>query len=520
MLMRGPAVRLGEAPLTCADVEAVARGRLPVEIGDAAMAAMRRSARALAAAVERGESIYGLTCGVGGLEHLVDGDAAMRQRNLLRSHAAGVGPAMPVERVRAMMLVRLGNLCAGRSGIDPAVAVAVAALLNADVTPVVPELGSVGAADLAPLAHAFLPLIGEGRARVGSGGEVDGAAALAGAGLEPATLGGRDGLALIAGLSQTAGLAALVSVDLDRLIRWSEHAAALGMAASGEVTTGLDPLAVSSKPHPGHVESAALLRELCGDGASARLRARMSSRVAAQVAGNAREIARDLAAVVEVELAAPADNPLIDDAGRLCNNAPGFDGHRIAAALDAASGAIISLAAAAERRIAGLMDPGSSGLPAYLIDPDARPALSSGLMIAQYTAAAAVAEMNATWRPVAGLSIPTANGTEDLVSMAPIAARNAARLLELARAVVAIELLCAAQAVDLGGAELGDELASTYQAVRDRVDRLREDRSPGPDIETLVRMIAVTGPRGASRRSRGSAGGSDRSSAPPSPGGP
>lgn len=494
MLMRTAALRLGDAPLTCAGVEAVARGRAPVEIGAAAMAAMRASARALAAAVDRGEAIYGMTCGVGGLEHRAGGDGPTRQRNLLRSHAAGVGPPMAIDQVRAMMLVRLSNLCAGASGVSPQVAAHIAALLDAEITPRVPERGSVGAADLAPLAHAFLPLIGEGRAFLRSGHEVSGAEALAAAGLAPIELAGRDGLALIAGLSQTAGIAALVAVDLERLIRWAEHTAALSMAAAGEATTAFSPLAVSAKPHPGHVASAAALRELAGDRASPRLRAGMSSRVAAQVAGSAREIAAELARVVEIELAAPVDNPLIGGAGAICNNAPGFDGHRIAAALDAASGAVIALAAAAERRAARLLDPGCTGLPQYLIDPDADPRLSSGLMIAHYTAAASVAEMNATWRPVAGLSIPTACGTEDLVSMAPIAARNAARLLELARVAVAVELVCAAQAADLRGAALGPELADLHDSVRQRVDRLVADRPPGPDIERLAELIAIADP--------------------------
>jgi histidine ammonia-lyase len=488
--MRGEVVRIGDRPLCAAGVEAVARGRASVEIAGPALEAMRASVAAFTAAIAGGVSIYGMTCGVGGLEGISGDGAGARQRNLLRSHAAGVGAPMPGDQVRAMMLVRLANLAAGHSGVDPRVAAAIAALLNAGITPVVPSLGSVGAADLAPLAHAFLPLIGEGSARLRSGVEVGGREAMAAAGLEPLRIGGRDGLALIAGLAQTAGIAALVVADVDRLIRWSERAAALGMAAAGEVTTSLSPLAVSSKPHRGHAASAAALRAMVGDvGGSGRLRSQMSTRVAAQVAGSARELAGDLDSVLAVEINAPVDNPIAGEGGAICCNATGFDGHRLAAALDAVSGAVISLAAGAERRAARLLDPARTDLPAYLIDPDIEPALSSGLMIAQYTAAAAVAEMNATWRPVAGLSIPTANGTEDLVSMAPIAARNAARLCELARIAVATELLCAAQAADLRGAVLPEPLAEIRDAVRDRVGRTTVDRPPGPDIDTLCALM-------------------------------
>jgi histidine ammonia-lyase len=492
MLMGARSVRVAGGHLAPADVALVARDGAPIEIASQVRVAVAASARALAAHVAAGAAVYGATTGVGGLESHRVADPMRLQRNLIRSHAAGTGPPMTDEQVRAMMLVRLNALCGGMSGVSLELIDCLAAMLEAGVTPVVPAIGSVGAADLAPLAHVGLVLLGEGRACF-RGVELPGGEAMAAAAIGLPALGGRDGLALLGGLAQTAGIAALLAADAERLILWSEAAAALTLAATGAPTSFLSELAVASKPHPGAVASAAALRRWAGDESRA-LRAPMSIRAAAHVAGNARELTADLERVVAREIAAPADNPMVAADGRLCCNAPGFDGHRIASAIDATSGALVTLAAASERRIAQLVDPRGGGLPAYLIHPAADPGASSGLMIAHYTAAALVAELTTGWRPVAGASLPVANGSEDLVSMASIAARRGAWVCDLAERAVAIELLAAAQAIDVGDRVLPRSLAPIHAEIRGAVAVRIEDRAVAPDIEAALGVLRAAPP--------------------------
>ncbi len=442
--------------------------------------------------VAAGTPIYGVTTGVGALDR--DRSAPVgehdRQVALLRSHAAGVGPAMRDEAVRAMMVARASTLARGMSGVSPAALDALLDLIARGVTPVVPELGSVGASDLAPLAHMALVLVGEGRARL-DGAELPAAEALARAGLDPVRLAGRDGLALINGLAQSAALAALAATDAASLIETAEAAAALTLCALGVPRDFLDPRLAEAKRHDGQEGSARAMRDLLGgsvarDGAGP-LRAPLSVRYAPQVTGAARSALAFATTAIEAELGAAADNPLIFADGSLSSNSATTGGQELAQALDLLAIALTSVAVASERRTAALLD--GSALPLALRHPRARPGVDSGLLIAQYTAAALVAELRARGGAASLHSIPTCAG-EDQVSMSALAARQAGAAVERARTVVAIEVLCACQAVDVAGVELAPPLAALHQRVRQRVPVLVEDRVLGDDIAAALAAIA------------------------------
>ena len=431
-----------------------------------------------------GTPIYGVTTGVGALDRDRSAEVGPHDRQvaLLRSHAAGVGPAMSEQTTRAMMIARASTLARGMSGVSPAALDALLALIEHGVTPLVPELGSVGASDLAPLSHMALVLVGEGRARL-DGEELTAAVALARAGLAPVRLAGRDGLALINGLAQSAALAALALVDAAALIETAESAAAMTLSALGAPRDFLDPRLCDAKRHEGQRASAHATRDLLGDAIardpSGPLRAPLSVRYAPQVSGAARSALAFTTTAVEAELDAVADNPLLFADGSLCSNSATTGGQELAQALDLLAIAVTSLAVASERRTAALLD--GSVLPLALRHPRARAGVDSGLLIAQYTAAALVAELRARGGAASVHSIPTCPG-EDHVSMSALAARLAGLAVDRARTVLAIEVLCACQAVDLAGVELASPLAALHARVREAVPVLVEDRVLGEDI--------------------------------------
>lgn len=491
-----PPLAISGGALSAEEVAEVARGDRAVALAPAGQAALEASFAALASRREDGGTIYGTTTGVGAL----DGRAACagddaRQRALLRSHAAGVGDPAPAEVTRAAMLARASQLCQGASGASPQLVRALFAFLRAGVTPRVPSLGSVGASDLAPLAHIGLSLIGEGEAEC-AGERLSGERALARAGLEPLALRGRDGFALINGLAYSAGSGALATVAAGSLVTAFERAAALGLCAVGGLESSYEARVVGARPHPGASESAARLRALL-EGREApkegALREPLSSRCVPQVAGAAQSAAFRARCVVETELAAAVDNPMITADGFCTNNAGNSHGQELAEALDGLANALISLAAMSERRVARLVDgQHSGGLPLFLIAPGAEPGACSGFMIAQVTAASLVGELRTSCAAPASIqSIPTGAGTEDHVSMSAAAAARARRAAEIARLVVAIELLVAAQAADLAGARLPPALSPTYEAVRARVPMMVEDRPLGADIERAATVVGA-----------------------------
>jgi len=479
--------------LTPAQVAAVARGSAPVALNDAARERVAEGHALLARMIADGTPIYGVTTGFGALDGSrvpAEKNRAL-QHNLLRSHAAGVGAAMADDAVRAMMAVRANVLASGVTGVSPAALDALLALLGAGVVPYVPERGSVGACgDLAPLAHMALPLIGEGRARRDGGPWRPGGEVLAEAGIAAPAIDGRDGIALINGTEQTTGIGCLAAVDARRLIALAEAAAALTMEALGALDDSFDRRTALAKPHRGQMETSAALAHWTAGSASVgpprpdRLRDALSLRCVPQVLGAARDVLDTTIAGLTVEINAVNDNPIFGlSDGWVTSNSGNFHGQRAGELLDALATSLISVAVMSERRAARLVDPNhNAGLPAFLIHPQAAPGENSGFMIAQYTAAALVAELRMRAVPASIQSVPTCANTEDHVPMAPLAARRAAFAVETAAEVVAIEALLACQALDIRGLTPAPALRSVYEAVRARVPTMVADRVMADDI--------------------------------------
>ncbi len=487
------AIELDGRSLTIDAVAAIARDHAPLVLSDAGRAQVRKGEALLEGMIADGTPIYGVTTGFGALDGSGVPPEANRalQRNLLRSHAAGVGDPMPAEQVRAMMAVRANVLASGLTGVHLATLEALLAMLARDIIPQVPERGSVGACgDLAPLAHMALPLIGEGRARRGATGWRPAAGLMEAAGIALPDVSGRDGIALINGTEQTTGIGCLAVADARRLVAQAEAVAAMTMEALGGLNDSFDERVALAKPHPGQVATSAALRRLTEGSAAVlaprpgRLRDALSLRCVPQVLGALRD-AVDLAGrVLEIEINAVNDNPIFGLAdGWVTSNSGNFHGQHAGEALDQLATALISAAVISERRSARLVDKNhNGGLPPFLIHPEAAPGENSGFMIAQYSAAALVAELRCRAVPASIQSIPTCANTEDHVPMAPLAAQRAHFCLETARQVVAIELLLAGQALDLRGLKPAPALRPLYQALRERVPTMRQDRVLADDI--------------------------------------
>jgi histidine ammonia-lyase len=478
---------LTTGPLSFHEVVEVARHEARVEVAPEACEAMQRSRAVVEAAAAQDDAIvYGVTTGLGALAntHISPVARVELQRALIRSHAAGSGPPVEREVVRAMMLLRAATLARGFSGVRPVVVEQVANLLNADITPIVPAYGSLGASgDLAPLAHAALCLIGEGRA-VMHGREMDGARALSEAGLQPIELQAKEGIALLNGTDGMLGMLVLGCVDLRQLL----HAADVACAMSVEALLGTDrPFAAdlqALRPHPGQIASAANLRRLVAGSqimASHRSSAHAvqdaySLRCHPQVAGAARDTLEFATQVARRELASSVDNPAVLPDGRIVSNG-NFHGEILAFACDFLAIAAAEIGAIAERRVDRLLDPTrSQHLPAFLA-PD--PGVNSGLMLAQYTAAALVAENKRLAVPASVDSLPTSGMQEDHVSMGFGAARKLRLVLENVARIVAVELVCAAHGLDLR-APLEPALGTGA------VKQLLRTEIPGPGADRVV----------------------------------
>lgn len=524
-------VFLTGAHLTLQAVEAVARGDVPVRLDPTARARMEEARAVVERLVAAGEVVYGVTTGVGALATTLIGreDAAALQENLLVSHAAGVGPPLPRDVVRAMLLLRANTLALGHSGCRPLVVDRLCAFLEHGLHPIVPEQGSVGASgDLAPLAHLALPLIGRGQVER-RGQVVPAIVALREVGLEPLVLEPKEGLALLNGTQLMTALGALLAVDARRLVRTASVAAAMSVEALlGTEVAFAEPYQLA-RPHPGQVETAAELRWLLRGSelqashhrSAHKVQDPYSIRCVPQVHGAVRDALGYLEHVLDIECNSATDNPLVfpeggaageetlaTGGGRVISGG-NFHGEPVALALDFAKLALAELGSIAERRIALLLDPRfNEGLPAFLAP---RPGLSSGLMLLQYTAAALVSEHKALAHPASVDSIPTSANQEDHVSMGPIAGRLARRVLEGVERILAIELVCAAQALDVrlaGGApKPGVGVAEAHRRVRERVPPLVADREPGPDLEAATELVRsgalvdlVEGPQAVDRR--------------------
>lgn len=496
-------VTLDGRSLSIADVVSVARHGARVAVDGAA----GRRAQASRATVERAAAgdgaVYGLNTGFGKLASVrVPHDQLLQlQRNLILSHVAGVGPPLPVEVVRAVMLLRANVLLKETSGVRPVLAQRLADLLNAGIHPIVPEQGSVGASgDLAPLAHVALALIGEGEVVVegkgkGEGGRVAAAAALKRAGIAPLVLEAKEGIAFINGTQAQSAMLALMVADARSLWRSAHGAAAMSLEALRGTPVAFDERLHAARPHAGQVASARLLRELLQDSeireshrtGDPRVQDAYSLRCTPQVLGTVHDAVEFAARTVDVELNAATDNPLVF--GEEILSGGNFHGQPVALALDLLTIALTTLAGIAERRIESLVNPDlSQGLPPFLTP---RAGLQSGFMMAQVTAAGLVAESRSLCAPASVQSIPTDANQEDYVPMGMAAAMKARRVLANAQRVVAIELMCGAQGLEfLKPLKPGRGVARVYQRVRELVAPLTDDRPLTPDIERVGALLA------------------------------
>ena len=476
---------------TLEELEAVARGGAPAPL-DAADRERIAAARAVVEnALTIGEAVYGVTTGFGQLENvrIAPEDAAQLQVNLLRSHAVGSGPPLPLEVVRGMLFLLASSLRRGHSGVRAELVELVLALLERHVTPVIPSKGSVGSSgDLAPLAHLGLVLIGEGEAMV-DGDVLPGGEALARAGLEPVDLSAKEGLALINGTHLMAAAGALAVRDAQRLLDAAVVAVALSLEAFKGSTVPFDARLLELRCQPGAADVAERLRALLAESPvvashadCGRVQDPYTLRCAPQVLGAVGDALGYVAGAIERELGAVTDNPLITGDDILSGG--NFHGQPLSLPLDHLALALTELASFSERRIYALLSPGYAGLPPFLTP---RPGLSSGLMIAQYAAAALVNECQVLSHPAGASSIPTSAGQEDFNSMGALAALKARTVVENAAHVVATELACAAQ-----GLEFHRPLRSTavleraLAHVREYVPRVEEDRSLAAELTALA----------------------------------
>ncbi|RNG35377.1 histidine ammonia-lyase [Streptomyces botrytidirepellens] len=507
-------VVVGTSGTTAEDVVAVARGGARVELAEEALAAVAAARRVIDDLAAKPEPVYGVSTGFGALavRHISPDLRAQLQRNIVRSHAAGMGPRVEREVVRALMFLRLKTLASGHTGVRPVVVETMAALLNAGITPVVHEYGSLGCSgDLAPLSHCALALMGEGEAE-GPDGEVRPAAELLAAhGIEPVELREKEGLALLNGTDGMLGMLVIACADLARLYTVADVTAALSLEALLGTDRVLAPELHAIRPHPGQAASADnMLRVLDGSGLTGhhqddapRVQDAYSIRCAPQVAGAGRDTLAHARLVADRELASAVDNPVVLRDGRVESNG-NFHGAPVAYVLDFLAVAAADLASIAERRTDRLLDKNRShGLPPFLAGD---PGVDSGLMIAQYTQAALVSELKRLAVPASVDSIPSSAMQEDHVSMGWSAARKLRTVVDNLTRVLAIELVAAARAVELReGLVPAPATRAVLAAVRGAgVEGPGGDRYLAPDLaaaEAFVRsgrlaeaVESVTGP--------------------------
>jgi histidine ammonia-lyase len=503
-------VILDGCSLTLDDLVAVATAGVPVSVAPAALERVDAARRVVDRLAASGAVVYGVNTGFGSLAdvRIPAADLGRLQLNLLRSHAAGVGEPLPVPAVRAMMALRANVLAKGYSGIHRETLLQLVAMLNAGVHPVVPRRGSVGASgDLAPLAHLALVLVGEGevlhppeppaaatRARLSAADRLTGRDALRAAGLAPVDLAPKEGLALINGTQASTAVLALALDAALGLARTADVVAALSLDVLRGSIHPFEARIHATRPFPGQQASAANLLSLVEGSAinashaeCGRVQDAYSLRCAPQVHGAVRDALAFVRRTVEIEANAATDNPMVfAEAGEIVSGG-NFHGAPVGLAADTLAMAVTHLATISERRIERLTNPALSGLPPFLTEHSG---LQSGLMIVQVTAAALASELKSLAHPASVDTIPTSAGKEDHVSMSMAAALKAARAVDLATQVVAIEALCACQGLDLlRPLTTSAPLERAAAAIRAVVPRLVDDRPPAPDIEAVAALV-------------------------------
>jgi histidine ammonia-lyase len=490
------AITLGVDGMSLEDLVAIARQGAVVRLAAESEARILRSRGLVERWLQEGRIVYGVTTGFGALSDVIvpPQEARRLQMNVLMSHAAGVGSLLEEDAVRAVMALRVKDLALGHSGIRTEPVRMLVEMLNRGIVPVIPEKGSVGASgDLAPLAHLALVLIGKGEAFV-NGMRMDGARALQSCGLEPLELQPAEGLALVNGTQMTTAIGGLAVQDALHLSRLADVAAAMSLEVLLGSRTEFDPRIHELRPHPGQAAAADNMRRMiqnseimsshkdCG-----RIQDAYTLRCSPQVHGASKDAIDYVRRVVETEMNSSTNNPLIfSDSGEFLLGG-NFHGQPVGLALDFLCMAVAELANISERRIERLVNPQLSGLPAFLVQDGG---LNSGFMIAQYTAAALVSENKVLSHPACVDSIPTSANKEDHVSMSPISARKARDIVSNAEHVVAIELLCGAQALDLfTNLKPGEGTLAAYRTIRRAIPHLEKDRVLSRDINSMVHLM-------------------------------
>ncbi len=500
--------------LSLEEVSEVAALRRQVDLSDTARSQIADSRKIVEQMLEDGSVVYGITTGFGKFKdvYIPPEDSLKLQKNFLLSHAVGVGPNLSISETRATMLLRANALAKGYSGIRKRVVGLLMDMLNKGVHPLIPEQGSVGASgDLAPLAHLALVLIGEGEAEY-NGKVYDGREALNRAGLKPVILQAKEGLALTNGTQVMTAIGSLVLKEALDLAKIADIIGAMTLEALLGTKAAFDPQVHKIRPHPGQTASAKNLRTLVADSDlmeshknCGMVQDAYSLRCMPQVHGATRQALDHARTVLEIEINSATDNPLIFESGVI--SAGNFHGQPIALVMDYVAIALSELANISERRTERLVNPSlSNGLPPFLI---LNGGLNSGFMIAQYTAAALVSENKSLAHPASVDSIPTSANQEDHVSMGTIGARKARSILKNLKYVLAIELLCATQGIDLrtgqykksGGQAFAPEgiethsqtpgkgVEAAYDFVRENIAYLSKDRLLKTDIETAFQLI-------------------------------
>ncbi|MGX6447243.1 histidine ammonia-lyase [Patulibacter sp. S7RM1-6] len=509
-------VTVGIGPLDPEQLLRIARHEAPVVLAEDAVAAMADSRARIEQLAIDPTPVYGVSTGFGALatKHIPLESRAQLQRSLIRSHAAGSGPEVEREVVRALMALRLSTLATGRTGVRPVVAETYAALLSAGIAPVVREHGSLGCSgDLAPLAHVALALMGEGEVRDRDGRLLPAGDALREAGIEPVVLAEKEGLALINGTDGMLGQLLLALADIGAALKLADVAAAMSVEGLLGTDRVFQPHLQALRPQLGQAVSAANIAALLADSPivashagpdDPRVQDAYSLRCSPQVAGSARDTAAHAALIAERELASAVDNPVVTLEGGVESNG-NFHGAPVAHVLDFLAVVVADVASISERRTDRFLDPARNhGLPPFLADD---PGVDSGLMIAQYTQAAVVSELKRLANPASVDSIPSSAMQEDHVSMGWSAARKLRRAVDGLQRVLAIEILTAARGIDLRAPlEPAPATAAAIATLRPTVPGPGPDRFLAPEIEATVELVrsgrlleaveAVAGPLG------------------------
>ena len=487
---------IGIDQMSLEDLVAIARKGARVRLAKKSEKALLSTRKLVEKWVEQERIIYGVTTGFGALSEVKISKEETRQlqKNILMSHAAGVGDIMDEEAVRAVMALRIKDLARGHSGIRPETVHQLIELLNRGICPVVPEQGSVGASgDLAPLAHLSLVLIGQGEAFY-RGKRMPGLEALRNCGLEPLELEAGEGLALVNGTQMMTAIGGLSVYDSTRLSKMTDIAAAMSLEVLMGTRTEFDPRIHQVRPHPGQIAAADNMERTTRNSEiisshkdCARIQDAYTLRCSPQVHGASKDAITYAKRVIETEMNSSTNNPLIFSESEEFLLGGNFHGQPIALAMDFLSIALSELANISERRIERLVNPQLSGLPAFLVSDGG---LNSGFMLAQYTAASLVSENKALSHPASVDSIPTSANKEDHVSMGAISARKCREIAKNTEHVIAIEFLCAAQAMDLfTNLKPGEGTLVAYRAIRDAVPHLEKDRVISKDIDTIVKLM-------------------------------